>query len=83
MLGAQQQARRLERAAGDDDDASARHLVRVAVGVEVAHAARRRPGRVEQHVGRRYASGRISQRPVRSALRSGATGSPLASIGQP
>ena len=28
-------------------------------------------------------SGRISQRPVRSAWRSGATGSPLASIGQP
>ena len=30
-----------------------------------------------------YASGRISQRPVRSACRSGATGSPFASIGQP
>src|SRR6202051_4015823 len=28
-------------------------------------------------------SGRISQRPVRNALRKGATGSPFASIGQP
>ena len=38
-LGAQQQPRRLPRAARDDHDARA-HLVRVAVDVEVAHAAR-------------------------------------------
>ena len=50
-LAAQQQARRLERAAGDDDGTRA-DLVRLRVGVEVTHTAAPLPRRVEQHVER-------------------------------
>ena len=47
-LGSQQEARGLPRTARDHDDARA-HLLRVPLGIEVAHAACRATRRIEEH----------------------------------
>ena len=81
-LRAQQQARRLPRAARDDDDVARSPRARCRRRRGTARRARVCP-LASSSTRSTIDSGRISQRPVRSALRSGAIGSPFASIGQP